>query len=47
MVDMVGGHYGIVLESKNKSNKNLFLVEEDTGILFVQDEKGDLYLLIP
>ena len=31
-----------VLETKTKSNRNLYLVEEDTGILFVQDEKGDL-----
>ena len=40
--DTAGGHYGIVLETKNKSNTSLFLFEEDSGILFVQDKKGDL-----
>ena len=42
MIDTAGGHYRIVLETKKKSNANSFLVEEDSGILFVQDEKGDL-----
>ena len=29
--------------NKKKSNANLFFVEEDSGILFVQDDKEDLY----
>ena len=36
-----GGHYGIVLETRKKKNKNLFLVE-DSGILLMEDNKGDL-----
>ena len=36
------GHYGIVLETRKKKNTNLFLVEDDSGILFIEDEEGDL-----
>ena len=42
MEDTVGGHYGIVLETRKKKNASLFLVEEDTEILFMEDKKGDL-----
>ena len=42
MIETTGGHYGIVLKTRKKSNANLFFVEEDSGILFVQDDKGDL-----
>ena len=42
MVDTTGGHYGIVLETRKKKNSNLFLVEEDSGILFMEDKEGDL-----
>ena len=41
MEDTHGGHYRIILETK-KENKSLFLVEEDTGILFLEDREGDL-----
>ena len=42
MIDTTGGHYGIVLETRKKANSSLFFVEDDLGILFVEDEKGDL-----
>ena len=42
MEDTTGGHYGIVLETRKKKNSNLFLVEEDSGILFMEDKEGDL-----
>ena len=42
MIDMAGGHYGIILETRKKSTSSLFLVEDDSGTLFVEDEEGDL-----
>ena len=42
MEETTGGHYGIVLETRKKKNTNLFLVEEDSGILFMEDKEGDL-----
>ena len=42
MEETTGGHYGIVLETRKKKNSNLFLVEEDSGILFMEDKEGDL-----
>ena len=42
MVEMLGGHYGIILETRKRQDANTFLVEDDLGILFVQDEQGDL-----
>ena len=42
MIDTTGGHYGIILETRKRQDTNMFLVEDDLGILFVQDEKGDL-----
>ena len=42
MIDTAGGHYGIILETRKKSSTNLFLVEDDSGTLFVEDEDGDL-----
>ena len=41
MEDTAGGHYGIILETRKKS-ADVFLVEEDTGILFMEDKEGDL-----
>ena len=38
MEETTGGHYGIVLETRKKKNTNLFLVEEDSGILFMEDK---------
>ena len=42
MVDTTGGHYGIILETRKKNNSSLFLVEDDSGILFMEDKEGDL-----
>ena len=42
MEDTVGGHYGIVLETRRNKNKDSSLVEEDLGILFMEDKKGGL-----
>ena len=42
MEETTGGHYRIVLETRKKKNTNLFLVEEDSGILFMEDKEGDL-----
>ena len=42
MIDTTGGHYRIVLETRKKATSSLFLVEEDFGTLFVEDEEGDL-----
>ena len=42
MVDTTGGHYGIVLETRKKESSNLFFLEDDSGILFMEDKKGDL-----
>ena len=41
--DTAGGHYGIVLETR-KDKGDLFLEEEDLGILFMEDKKGELCL---
>ena len=37
-----GGYYGIVLELGKKKNTKLFLVKEDSGILFKEDKEEDL-----
>ena len=43
MEDTAGGHYGIVLETRKNKEGDLPLEEEDLGILFIEDKKGDLY----
>ena len=42
MIDTTGRHYEIILETRKKQITSMFLVEDDSGILFVQDETGDL-----
>ena len=42
MVDTSGGHYGIVLETRKNKEGYSPLEEEDLGILFMEDKKGDL-----
>ena len=42
MEDTTGGHYGFVHETRKKKNSSFFLVEEDLGILFMEDKEGDL-----
>ena len=39
---MIGGHYGIVLETSRNEDRDSSLIEEDLGILFMEDKKGDL-----
>ena len=46
IIDTTRGHYGIILEIRKRQSTNMFLVEDDSGILFVQDETEDLYSLI-
>ena len=41
MEDTAGGHYGIVLESRNEKAGNPFN-ENDLGVLFMEDKKGEL-----
>ena len=40
--DTAGGQYGIILETRKKKSADVFLVEEDTGILFMENKEGDL-----
>ena len=42
MEDTVGGHYGIVLETRRNDSKDSSLVEEDLGILYMEDKEGGL-----
>ena len=43
MVDTVGGHYSIILETKKKKkSSDIMFVEDDTGILFLEDAKDNL-----
>ena len=42
MVDTTGCHYEIVLETRKRGHSSLFFVEDDSGILFMDNEEGDL-----
>ena len=42
MEDTARGHYGIILETRKKKSADFFLIEEDTGNLFMEDKGGDL-----
>ena len=42
MEDTTGGQYRIVLETRNNEDKASSLPEEDVGVLFMKDKKGDL-----
>ena len=42
MIYTTEGHCGIILKTRRKSSTSLFFVEDDSGILFVQDENRDL-----
>ena len=42
MEETAGGHYGVILETRKKKSADVFLVEEDTGILFMEDKEGEL-----
>ena len=41
MIDTVGGHYGIILETRKRKGLNVLLVEDDSGILFLEDARED------
>ena len=41
MKDTAGGHYGIVLETRKEKGDSPF-EDEDLGILFMEDKKGEL-----
>ena len=43
MEETAGGHYGIVLETKKKKNTSMFLMEKDSGILFMEDNEGAFF----
>ena len=42
MEDTIGEHYGIVLETRRNEDRDSSLIEEDLGILFMEDKKEDL-----
>ena len=43
MIDTASDHYGIVLDiRKKKKSTKIILVEDDTRILFVEDERDKL-----
>ena len=43
MIDTAGGYYGIILETKQKKKSlDMMFVEDDSGILFLEDAKDDL-----
>ena len=42
IIDTTGGQYGVILETRKRASSNILFVEDDTGILFVEDEKKDL-----
>ena len=42
MKDTARGHYGRVLETSKRKIADVFLIEEDTGILFMEDKEGHL-----
>ena len=41
MEDTIGGHYGIVLDTRKKEDTRLSLVEEDVGILFMEVKRDN------
>ena len=42
MIETVGGHYGIVLKTRKKDGSVVLLVEDSSGVLFMEDEKNNL-----
>ena len=43
MIDTAGGHYAVILETKKRQDsKILYLEGTDLGVLFLEDEVGDL-----
>ena len=43
MIDIASGHYGIILKTKKKKkSSNVMFVEDDSGILFLEEAIDDL-----
>ena len=42
MIDMAGGHYGIILKTRGKKDSDVLFLEDDSGVLFMEDQKDDL-----
>ena len=43
MIDTTGGHYGIIFETKKKRRSlDVMFVEDDSGIMFLEDAKDNL-----
>ena len=42
IVDTSGGHFGVILETRKRTNSSILFAEDDPGILFIEDEKKDL-----
>ena len=42
MIDTVGGYYGAILKTRKKKGLNMLFVEDDSGVLFLEDAKDDL-----
>ena len=42
IIDTVGGYYGIILETRRKKNSNVLFMEDDSGILFLEDARDNL-----
>ena len=42
IMDVIGGHYRIVLKTRKKKSLNILFIEDGSGILFVEDEKNNL-----
>ena len=37
IIETTGGHYGVILETKKRPSSNILFVEDDAGILLVED----------
>ena len=42
IIETTGGHHGVILETNKKPSSNILFVEDDAGILFVDEENKDL-----
>ena len=42
IIDTVGGYYGIILETRRKTNSNVLFMEDESGILFLEDARDNL-----
>ena len=43
IIDTVGGYYGIIFETRRKTNSNVLFMEDDYGILFLVDLRDNLF----